>query len=522
MKEVLTTVLLALLFSCCGIAQERPCQQEQPTLITLFDSKTGSTIPGEKGRLELPGAFANQYLLQHDPSRGCWRNFDKVFFARPGDSTSVTAPPSHPGWVNAVERDGIGPDVPYYVTSTVTSVGNRNKLTVELKAACSEDLISKAEVTFDGMADTAALRAAGEQAAKQLLPLKDKIAAHAKELRANDTRHILDGKNAILRLVALKKRPGLGETTTLEIEAIDSDGFLLANRKVSFSPETINGIQLPGTTGGIVTPATVITDANGRAKVTFKLTSINARVFAHINGLNGAGCPDVIKGAIYFGAVPLQISVYYDYTNMQRGDILTKLLNSVDASLGMHSANFKRHVLELIYYPKAPLKEKFTLDIGAQPISPDRITYFADYGAYLAYTGAGGTLASLAMDGSLDNSGFRQRFLSGKADPKKRTRLKIDWNGNDGDEVQLEFSYKPKAGETLNDPAKDAYFFRTTNGATFIKKKITDEKSPFKSEYQMTLHSDIGLSDKKALGTMMDLGVLTFENITVVILSPYE
>jgi hypothetical protein len=195
----------------------------------------------------------------------------------------------------------------------------------------------------------------------------------------------------------------------------------------------------------------------------------------------------------------------------------------LQTQLNFQSNAYKRHNIHLFYYPKQPLKNEFSLSIPAKPgEAPVKVKYLRDEGVYNVTDDATGNLSSLAIDGRLTGANNASRVRSGNSDSTKHTYIKLDWNEFDLAELQLEFAYIPRVGDYLNDPMPDTYFFRSSKGAGFVKNKITDKNSPYKSEYLITLNRVDKLSDPNALGTVLIYGGEIDEQIRLRILSPYE
>ncbi|MGC4100546.1 hypothetical protein [Ferruginibacter sp.] len=524
MKKIILSCLLAGI--CIALQAQQTCDKCLQRSITVFDATVKIPAPAggyswEYEQLSWPMKFASGYLYNNDPSHNCWFFIDKNFMNGALTTGEVPAPPDN----STPSGKLVSEELDYLVTSTVTGNGEKNTMVMEIQGACDRKTIARSEVTFSWHDDPAALQKAGEQAAAQLMPVSEKIMNYAKEMRETDMRYMLSGSGGQLKIKPKKTKLGIGEETEVEVQAIDCDGYLLKNRRISFKREMLNGFAINGAEGGVITPSVVTTDAQGKAKVKFRLTRTdgNAVIHGHFIGFNPSGCNDVLFGTAYIGIVPVKIELSYMFHDHEEVVANPKLLKQVQTNLNLRGYGYKRHSMELLYYPKLPLKNDFTLTIPAEEDEPSgKAVYLKDEGVYLTREIATGNLASLAMDGSLDMAGDRRRIHSGNADSANHTKIKLDWNFTDMAELQLEFNYVPKGDDFLNDPAKDSYFFRHTPGSKFEMNKVTDKDSPYKWEYLITFDRQDKITDNNTMNTIMSYGGKQSELVKLRILSPYE
>jgi hypothetical protein len=512
------SLLFVVIIAGSQLFAQAECSKCLLPKISLFDAEVAIPKPaGEKALWEYeqlfwPMKFANAYIFNNDPSRQCFRFIDKAFIG--GKATTGNEP--------APEGKFMHDELNYLITSTVTGTGENSRMVLEIQTSCDRKTVASTEVSFSWSDGPDALEKAGHQAALQLMPLEEKIMDYAKRMRETNNLYMLSGKNAEIKIKPKKTKLGVGEETEVDIQAIDCDGYLLKNRKIVFTRGSLNGMVINGTEGGVVSPSTVITDEQGKAKVKFKLTRAdgNATIYAHFLGLNPAGCNDVVFGRAHIGGIPVQVSLDYIYHNSQEAIANPKLLHQVQTSLGLSTWGYKRHTLRLLCYPAKPLQNDFSLSIPSKSGEPPiKVKYLRDDGVYMTLDKATGDLAALAIDGEFEK-GDRKRIRTGNADSSKHTWIKLDWNGSDIAELQIEFNYKPFGDQDLNDPVKDAYFFRSSKGARFEKNAITDKGSPYKWEYVITLHRVDKLVDGRVMGTVMSYGGETEEDIVLRILTP--
>lgn len=522
MKKI--SLLFLVVLACSNVFAQPDCSKCLLPKISLFDANVTVPRPDddkvlwEYEQLWWPMKFANAYIYNNDPSRDCWRFIDKSFILGQASTGNENAPAGN----KLPEGRLLNEELNYLITSTVSGTGENSRMVMQIQTSCDRKTVASTEVSFSWSDGPEALEKAGRQAARQLMPLEEKIMDYAKKMREQTNTYMLSGRNAEIKIKPRKTKLALGEETTVEIQAVDCDGYLLKNRKVVFTRGSLNGMVINGTEGGIVSPASVITDGEGKAKVKFKLTRAdgNATIYAHFLGLNPAGCNDVVFGMAHIGVVPVLVRLDYMYHNSQEAIANPKLLNQVQTSLGLSTWGYKRHTMELLCYPARPLDDDFSLAVpsknGEKAI---KAKYLQDEGVYVTVENATGDLAALAMGGGLEK-GDRQRIRTGKADSTQHTRIKLDWNGTDYAELQIEFYYKPNGDQDLNDPVKDTYFFRSTQGAKFEEGEMTVKDGPYKHAYVIVLHRVDKLTDNRVMGTVMSYGGETREDIVLRILKP--
>ncbi|HEX2627604.1 MAG TPA: hypothetical protein VHM26_01285 [Chitinophagaceae bacterium] len=525
MKKIISSLSLILIIITA--AAQSSCDKCLFLRGSLFDADvkvskpSGDALAWEYTQLSWPAKFANTYIFNNDPSRSCWLFIDAGFL----NGKATTADQPAPAGDMTGTTKFLSEELSYLVTSTVTGTGDNSRMVMELQTACDRKTIARSEVAFSWKDKPGALQKAGEQAAAQLMPLRDKVMEYARNLRETDTRYMLGGHGREIKIKPAKTKLGVGEVTDVEIQVIDCDGYLLKNREVSFTRGSINGFPVNGTEGGIVTPSRVTTDDQGKAKVKFKLTRADgtATIYAHFSGLNPSGCPDVVFGSAPIGNIPVQIELSYMYHSSQAINADINVLHQKQTQLNLQNSGYKRHNIHLLYYAKQPLKNEFSLSIPAKEgETPVKVKYLRDEGVYYTRDDATGNLSTLAIGNTFTGASAAGRLRTGNSDSSKHTYIKLDWNETDLAELQLEFSYVPKGGGYLNDPMPDTYFFRSSKGAGFVKNKITDKNSPYKSEYLITLNRVDKLSDPNALGTVMVYGGEISEEIRLRILTPYE
>jgi len=198
----------------------------------------------------------------------------------------------------------------YVLTGAITSNGASCQLSVQIQTACSRKTVVTAQTSFSLSSVAGNVSSIAQQVALQLSPLAEKIKNfELKERQAAQELSLYPVNwEEPIRITVQKKLLKAGESTSLTIEIKDCDGKVLAGREVFFSETEFEGFRIPGTIGGTISPAKVVTDANGIAKATFTLKggSKEAIIAAHSPGKDVKGC-----NSILFGDVPLNIKFTY-------------------------------------------------------------------------------------------------------------------------------------------------------------------------------------------------------------------
>jgi hypothetical protein len=185
----------------------------------------------------------------------------------------------------------------YFITGTIRQEGKGYQLRLELQTSCSKKLVQSAELSLDASADSGYLHGIARQVCSRMMPLGEKISSYAIKLRKEDQNTALS--DFALNTISLQlKEENLkeGEETEIEISLTDCDGTVLANRKLNFSSEIVDGKTIAGTTGGTITPEQVTTNAFGKAKVKFKMGEKSAVIKAHCVYNKPCGGIGVMRG----------------------------------------------------------------------------------------------------------------------------------------------------------------------------------------------------------------------------------
>jgi hypothetical protein len=207
----------------------------------------------------------------------------------------------------------------YFLSGKITSQDKECTLHVEIETACSRKTLATTEIKFplDSVMQNA--MSIAEQVTAQFSPLADKIKKFEMAEREKDKSLSLVqiGEDPI-RIIAAKKTLKAGESTSFTIEVKDCDGTPLAGREIIFTQASFGGLSLHKTIGGVVTPAKLVTDAQGHATAKFTLNSGASRavINAHSIGKNVRGCESVFSGSAFINIRQIYSGqVTYTYSN---------------------------------------------------------------------------------------------------------------------------------------------------------------------------------------------------------------
>lgn len=191
----------------------------------------------------------------------------------------------------------------YLMTGSVKNTGDAATLHAEIQASCSRKVIASADVSFQLSSVVGNVSNIAQQAASQLSPLIDKIKKFELEERQNNKKLSLyqSSWGEPIKITPQKRTLKAGESTDVTIELKDCDGVPLEGREILFTETSFEGFKIFGTVGGTVTPARVITDANGKAtaKFTLKAGAKEGTISAHSPGNDVKGCKSMFIGDAY-------------------------------------------------------------------------------------------------------------------------------------------------------------------------------------------------------------------------------
>ena len=188
----------------------------------------------------------------------------------------------------------------YFLTGQIKKAGDGYSLHVEVRSSCKRAIVTTADIPFQLSAVTGNVNNIAEQAASRLSPLIDKIKKFELEERQKDKKLSLykTSWGDPIKITPQKRTLKAGESTDFTIELKDCDGVPLEGREILFTETTFEGFKIFGTTGGVVSPAKIVTDGNGKAtaKFTLKAGAKEAIINAHSPGMDVKGCKSMFIG----------------------------------------------------------------------------------------------------------------------------------------------------------------------------------------------------------------------------------
>jgi hypothetical protein len=351
--------LLSIFFFVCLLrlganSQTRSCTQGcSSTTILLFDFdvKADTVLMSHALKRQIfsvAPAFRNR-LTAHT---SCLDFFDGNEVKQPGDIFSDGEVPK----VN-IQDDGPYHLGEYLITGSVVGSGGTLLVTVNVETSISRKIIKSIKI----MSDTNSCQNLPERIEAALGSLEMCIKTYETNERENNM-NIAFGQpithsteaGELLLVKPKKTKLQMGEETEVEIILKDCDGYPLKNRTVSFTGEMYDSLWRAGTYGGTITPQKVTTNAQGKAKVTFKAGRQYsfAAIVAHYSYEQPCGRKDVISGsaAIDMQLKPYRVIAYY--TSSQRTNIdfhnSTSEYSEVRNSHGLYNV---KYMIEFYYAP---------------------------------------------------------------------------------------------------------------------------------------------------------------------------
>ncbi len=239
----------------------------------------------------------------------------------------------------------------YVIYGWIRPIDDNFELKLFLSPACREKILAETDVLFKLTADWNPVQTAQGAVAK-LFPIINKIKSF--EAEQHRSGKLPFGGNWFGGSIDIKViDPNLksGEQTDIILEMKDCNGGLLADQEIIFSK----------TTGGTVTPATVKTDAQGKAKAKFKLRSNllgEAIIIAQSTPVNVKGCEDLYSGAAAVAVTPAyHISVQY-FKNGVTDVRLTEEDSSMSITMADERKNYSVEARTIFYHYPNSLKSK--------------------------------------------------------------------------------------------------------------------------------------------------------------------
>lgn len=396
-------------------------------------------------------------------------------------------------------------------------------ITIQLQTSCSRKPVAVSERFFQLTSDSGALHNEAQQIAKHFFSLIDKIKQfELKQRRENKNVALEGGFGDAILIIPKKANLAPDEQTEIEIKIHDCDGEPLGNCIIVFTNGNLNGISISaGTTGGIVTPSTVTTDASGRAKANFKMGSGKSAIInAHYLYENPFGCNGVKFGSTPIGNIPIKVEL--SYIQNETHWIKRATLPGVKMKGGLETEQYVMfHNAVIYHYPSASnLKKGYLVMAENTDPEPGSKTEYVLETGYYDFTKKVEDAKIMGMAGNIEMV----------QDVEKGSQNKIEGFASLAHHSEIMFttgnSYEPASFMwNVQYPASSGNDI-AGGGATIVKgdedvqwkvNKITDPKSVYKTEYLLELKLDAEEELKKGNKAMKELFGFDTDGLTKVI-----
>ena len=307
MKPIL---IVGLLIFAGSTSFAQSCDNCSTPLVALYDCQVLVPRPAEEQKimewqtLFWPAVAARSHLRGNDASSHCIAWIDGAMVnARELQAGKLIFKSDY----SNLPAAGAQRSADYLISSKVQAQGAGFVFVFLLEAAVSRELVKSIEVPFIGNVESA--NRAGQDAASQMMPLLETIRIFEKGKRNRDINVAIRNprtKNTVdyIKVDPEKNLMAAGETIDLHISMVDCDGVPLAHRKIIFRDTTVQlnqyttPVLLKGTKGGVISPATAITDADGKVTVQFKAGKIAkiAKIYAWYPHHKPSGSADAFQG----------------------------------------------------------------------------------------------------------------------------------------------------------------------------------------------------------------------------------
>ena len=465
------------------------------------------------------GKHANAFLYQSN--KNCIQFTQPVFVDDKGNETLIVGA-THTQLPGSGDLSQSGD---YVLTGFVKIAGTQGVLHLELQSACSRKVVTSANVPFNFSSESSYMQGIAQQAASQLSPLIDKIKQFELKERQENSQVALSGFfSEEIKVTPQKRMLKPGEETEFTIEIKDCDGQPLKEMQIEFTKATIGGFTIEGTTGGIVTPSKLMTDAAGKAKGKFKMGTgnLNAMISAHSLVKKPNGCPDAFVGSVEIGTTP-HVKVNLDYVLYGTTKMGLVSQTQVDTfQVGVENSSFIRNHRTILYYYPVSGNQDINANIfpTRMPGLPDnsKTVYVVDAGFYNFNNNLSG---NSGLD-KVSNSGFKESDTSlitaGRARSSSRPEIHFNIIKNKLANFSIEFNYPEEKDKEEAHPGYPSGFVIESDdpGTKFTARKITDPNSRYKMEYKVVISRKIDNSSGEVYKTD------GLEELVLTILSTYD
>jgi hypothetical protein len=432
----------------------------------------------------------------------------------------------------------------YIITGLVRQIGQDYQLHIELQTSCGRKTVVGSDVSFHSSTDPDYIKQIAEQGAARFSSLGEVINDYAQKQRSNDNHTAFSGWGSKAITITPKKyKLGAGEETEIEITLKDCDGTPLANREVRFTEGFVQGFPIKGTTGGTVSPSSVTTDGGGKGKAKFKMgNGKTAFINAHYLFNRPSGCEDAMLGSFPMGAVPVEVEILYDKSEQTITNIDGMLGGLIKSGIDRTLANQRYHAVfyHYSYDPKsgylvalAPdeeLNEEDKKKVGSARSNFEFENGFFSYCHVIPQVMVQNDGQGLKVKEELQHDSVENISANTKSSPHPSISFYLG-DPNEPMYFGLSMNFR-KAGQAADEslPALGSLSVNKNSiGGTITTTKITDPKSPYKTEYFIEYrNNDLGSLDEvnKLLGKDYKRleGAINYtghELLLVRILSPY-
>ncbi len=393
----------------------------------------------------------------------------------------------------------------YLIVGHIRSSGDGYMLHLELQASCSRTVLTSSDLPFRSSLDSIYVMDISKQPAARFGSLRETINKYAISRRNEDKNTALGsaGRNSII-IEPKKYDLSEGEETEVTITVKDCDGTPLAGRTIDFSGGTIDGIPIEGTTGGTVSPAQVVTDGSGKAKVKFKMGKDKSAVLRpHTVYKKPSGGKGVLRTAhrIPKQLQVVEVTIFYfksEITTLDPSSFMASLLKGKEQRTVVNQDYF----VELDHVPADPASG--FLILSAPEEGQERTLHIDESGDYsyveenpevLLDTRGG----AIEIEKQLNKSAVIKEER--KISPSRHASI-VFFTGNENEPMrfQMALNFENETdlaeGNTVRSAAS-LTINENTPGAKFSMIKNKDPKSIYKEEYRiMYLNKDLGSMDE--------------------------
>jgi hypothetical protein len=280
-----------------------------------------------------------------------------------------------------------------------------------------------------------------------------------------------------------------GQETDVDFTLMDCDGKRLKNKVITFE----------GTKGGSLSPSKITTDDYGFARAKFKMSSANgAYIIAQCVTKNVKGCDAKFVGSE--SLVPGLVKVEVEFEEYEEKTIDWKKFNpfaAINATGGEESEVITMTYNSIFYHkPSAQARKNnyLVFDEKTEIENYGSVSqYWHEYGyaSYKKNVAPGRVWAEVGeIKVGEDEKGFSNN-CSGNAPHRSAEVVLMLGDAQNPPTFDLMISF-PLSNECIASSGMMVQKGDSTRKHTFVSKKITDPKSPYKTEYTIVALLDLG------------------------------